>query len=112
MIIVELEMEKGRKKRYGVAEGGNGRQAALSLTCPRLGPSFRVTSPPHVNALDAAIVVVNPNVRPGPKHGVSSSTLYEKITPRTEKDSLAGPKAGAGRKFSTTPSTTEVLPET
>ena len=66
MIIVELEMEKGRKKRYGVAEGGNGRQAALSLTCPRLGPSFRVTSPPHVNALDAAIVVVNPNVRPGP----------------------------------------------
>ena len=38
----------------------------LSLSYTRPDHSFRVTSPPHVNALDALIVVVNPNVRPGP----------------------------------------------
>ena len=46
------------------------------------------------------------------KHGVSSSALYENKTPRTENDSLAGPIVGAGWKFSTSPSATELLPVT
>jgi hypothetical protein len=42
---------------------------------------------------------------------VSSSALYENGVPLTEKDSIAGPKAGAKLRSWTAPSTTTLLPD-